>query len=230
MSGARFCPECGEALKPEGKFCPSCGKPVRQETPAAAPVPQAAQSASPIGAKRVMTRRARFVYAALTILLFALFLFTFARHLPGGANPVIAAQQEVETGYTKPDQVITPAPVEAEVRDGKISFPLSLLLEKRMVGFEYRSDVATVPMIAFITGEGKLVTAVAICEPCNSHTFRIEGTEIACGNCETRWKLNNLEGIQGSCQKYPPAPIPSTVVGNRVQIDEQLVKNWKMRI
>ncbi|MBI1806375.1 MAG: DUF2318 domain-containing protein, partial [Ignavibacteria bacterium] len=82
----------------------------------------------------------------------------------------------------------------------------------------------------FISPEGKLVTAIRICEPCNSHTFRIEGTELACGNCETRWKLNNLEGLQGSCQKYPPAPIASQVIGNEVQIDERLVKNWKTRI
>ena len=143
---------------------------------------------------------------------------------------MIAKQPEVETGSTKPDQVIKPERIAAEIHDGKIKFPLSILLEKRMVQFDYHSGTETVPLIAFITGEGKLVTAVAICEPCNSHTFRIEGAELACGNCETRWKLNNLEGIQGSCQKYPPAPIASAVVGREVQIDEKLVKNWKLRI
>ncbi|HEY6192031.1 MAG TPA: Fe-S-containing protein [Bacteroidota bacterium] len=177
-----------------------------------------------------MTRKARVLYSVLALLLFAFFLLTFAKHLPGGEHPVIAAQPEVEMASAKPDQVLKPEPITPEIGNGKISFPVSLLLEKRMVGFEYEAAGVTLPLIAFITGEGKVVTAVAICEPCNSHTFRIEGDELACGNCETRWKLNNLEGIQGSCQKYPPAPVASAIVGNQVQIEEKLLKNWKLRI
>src|SRR5207249_10102349 len=157
--------------------------------------------------KKIMTRKARLLYSVLALLLFAFFLLTFARHLPGGDHPVIAAQPEVEMGSAKPDQVLKPQPVIPEIRNGKIGCPLSILLDKRMIGFEYEAAGVKVPLIAFITGEGKVVTAVAICEPCNSHTFRIEGDELACGNCETRCKLNNLEGIQGSCQKYPPAPV-----------------------
>jgi FtrD-like iron-sulfur protein/zinc ribbon protein len=229
MTGAQYCSNCGTRLKGDAQFCSSCGKPiVREVTPSAAPLP-AEPISSPPG-KRVMSRRAKIVYTILVLSLFALFLLTFARHLPGGAHPVIASQPEVEMGSTKPDQVLKPQPVTPEIRNGRISFPLSTLLEKRMIGFEYEYAGVTVPLIAFITGEGKMVTAVAICEPCNSRTFRIEGDELACGNCETRWKLNNLEGIQGSCQKYPPAPVPSAVVGNQVQIEEKLLKNWKLRI
>ena len=177
-----------------------------------------------------MTKRAKILYALAALSLFSVFLLIFARNLPGGENPVIEKQPEVSMGSMKPDAMLNPEPITAEVGNGRITFPLSVLLEKGMVGFDYHSSGVTIPLIAFITGEGKLVTAVAICEPCNSHTFRIEGSELACGNCETRWKLNNLEGIQGSCQKYPPCPIPSAVVGNEVQIDEGLLKNWKMRI
>lgn len=228
MTGERFCPNCGTRLKDSATFCSSCGKKIAMESPDEHPErPSVISSAR---AKRGMTRKARIVYAALALTLFAVFLLTFARHLPGGENPVIAAQPEVGTGSIQPDQVLKPEPITAKIRNGKISFALSTLLEKRMVGFEYRGSGVTIPLIAFITGDGKLVTAVAICEPCNSHIFRIEGAELACGNCETRWKLNNLEGIQGSCQKYPPAPIPSAVVGNEVQIDERLLKNWKLRI
>jgi hypothetical protein len=177
-----------------------------------------------------MSRRAKLLYGGGVILVFTLFLLTFARHLPGGEHPVIAAQPEVETGSVKPDEIVKPELIAVDVREGRISFPLSAVLEKRMVEFEYQSAGVTIPVIAFITGEGKLVTAVAICEPCNSNSFRIEGAELACGNCETRWKLNNLEGVQGSCQQYPPVPIASSVVGRDVQIEERLLKNWKLRI
>ena len=229
MNGARFCAHCGSMLKGAAQYCSSCGKPIPRNKPAQAVPAQAEPIISPPG-KRVMTRKARIVYAALILLVFAIFLLTFVRHLPGGEDPVIAAQPEVEMGSARPDQVLKPEPITPEIGNGRISFPLSILLEKRMIGFEYESAGVTIPIIAFITGDGKLVTAVAICEPCNSRTFRIEGAELACGNCETRWKLNNLEGIQGSCQKYPPAPITSSVVGTEVQIEEKLLKNWKLRI
>lgn len=229
MSGLQFCPNCGSRLKDAAQFCSSCGRKLSPGAPSAdAPAP-AGQPAPP-PAKKVMTRKARVLYSVLALLLFAFFLLTFAKHLPGGEHPVIAAQPEVEMASAKPDQVLKPEPITPEIGNGKISFPVSLLLEKRMVGFEYEAAGVTLPLIAFITGEGKVVTAVAICEPCNSHTFRIEGDELACGNCETRWKLNNLEGIQGSCQKYPPAPVASAIVGNQVQIEEKLLKNWKLRI
>ena len=99
-----------------------------------------------------------------------------------------------------------------------------------MVSFAYQSATTTVPLLALISADGTVVTAVRLCEPCNSSDFTIEGNELACGKCETRWKLSNFEGLQGSCQKFPPAPIPSRVLGNYVQIDESIVANWKLRM
>ena len=128
------------------------------------------------------------------------------------------------------EQTLAAEPIDATVEDGTISFSLASLQQKKFVEFDYHTATGTIPLLAFISPEGKLVTAIRMCEPCNATKFRIEGDELACGNCETRWKLNNLEGIQGSCQKYPPDPIPSQVVGNRIIISESVVKNWKMRI
>lgn len=123
-----------------------------------------------------------------------------------------------------------PETIDATVENGAISFSLTELREKKFVQFDYQASTGVISMLAFISPEGKLVTAIRMCEPCNAKIFRIEGDELACGNCETRWKLANLEGIQGSCQKYPPDPIPSQVVGNRVVMSEAAVLNWKMRI
>ncbi len=177
-----------------------------------------------------MGTRARLVYSLIGLSLFGIFTFLFIDHLPGGVHPVIANQPEVAMATMYTGQTIEPQPVIAEVREGKVTFPLSLLLAKKAIAFEYQLPAGKLPLLAYISPEGKLVTAVRICEPCNSNSFRIEGTDLACGNCETRWKLTNLEGIQGSCQKYPPDPIPSTLVGDQVQIDETILKHWKMRI
>jgi hypothetical protein len=118
----------------------------------------------------------------------------------------------------------------ARVENGKIVIPLSLLLEKKMLEFEYGSRTTIVPLLAYISNEGKLVTSIRFCEPCTSKSFEIDGMDLVCGNCGTRWKLDNLRGISGNCQKYPPSPIPSQIIGNEIQISEDLVANWKLRI
>ncbi len=181
-----------------------------------------------------MSTRTKILYGTAVVVIFAVFLWMFADHLPGGAHPVIQNQPEVAMATMYMGQVIQPYAVQASVIDGKIRVPFTALQEHKLIEFEYRTETGIVPLMAFISAEGKMVTSVRMCEPCNSDHFRIEGMELACGRCETRWKLNNLEGIQGSCQKYPPDPVPSVIIqANNTQyiaIDEQVVRRWKMRI
>jgi hypothetical protein len=177
-----------------------------------------------------MSKRARMLYTLVAAVLSLVFIAIFIDHIPGGAHPVIANQPEVAMASMFTDVHLTLQPISVQISGGKIVFPLSVLLEKKFVEFDYLTQTNSIPLLAYISPEGKLVTSIRLCEPCNSKSFRIDGTELACGNCETRWKLNNLEGLQGSCQKYPPAPIPSRVNGSYVEIDEAAVKAWKMRI
>jgi hypothetical protein len=218
----KLCPVCRNETRAEAKFCTSCGANL------SAPVEKEGR-AHPI-VKNPLSRKAKRLYGVLIALLSVLFLYLFVAHLPGGAHPVIAKQPEVAMATMYMGKTITPEPISVEINGGKITFPLATVLQYHAVAFTITTPTGSVPLLAYISAEGKLVTSIRMCEPCNSSKFTIEGTELACGNCETRWKLNNLEGIQGSCQKYPPDPIPSIVEGNRVTIDEALVKNWKMRI
>ncbi len=223
-----ICPFCRADIKPGARFCTSCGRevsPAADITDTEVALPSAARTL-----KHPMSKAAKRSYAVLALFLFLAFGYVFFTHLPGGANPVIANQPEVAMASMFTDVKVSPQTIDFDRRDGKIIFPLSLLQQFKMVQFDYQNGKTTVPVLAYISPEGKLVTSIRMCEPCNSTRFTIEGTELACGNCETRWKLNNLEGVQGSCQKYPPAPIPSTVVGNYVQIEESVLRNWKMRI
>ena len=83
---------------------------------------------------------------------------------------------------------------------------------------------------ALQTEDGKVITAISICEPCDSKSFHIKGSNLICNSCGTTWDLNNLDAISGSCGKYPPDPIQSRVVGNEIQIDEYLVTGWTRRV
>ena len=211
------CPSCNKELSREIKFCSSCG----------AEIPQM-QSSRPVS--HPMSARAKKMYSIVSVVLLGVFLYLFIEHLPGKPNPVIEQQPSVAMSTMYTDVVLEQKPIEARNENGKIVFSLNLLLEKKIIAFEYQTPNLSIPLLAFINADGKLVTCVRLCEPCNSRKFRIVGDKLACGNCETEWKQNNLEGLQGSCQKYPPLPIPSVLVGSEIQIDEQVLKNWKMRI
>lgn len=227
-----YCTSCGKPLKDGAPFCTACGT----LASAAVPAPAAAAPARTRPAKKVMSARTKMAYAGGVIVIFSVFLYLFADHLPGGAHPVVQNQPMIAMATMYMGQVIKPTAITASVEDGHITFPLSALQEHKLIEFEYRTESTIIPLMAYISAEGKLVTSVRMCEPCNSDHFRIEGMELACGKCETKWKLNNLEGIQGACQKYPPDPVPSVIRQHTrtkieiVSIDEQAVRRWKMRI
>jgi hypothetical protein len=220
------CPYCGSEVKEGARFCPSCGKPIAKQVETSVQLP----SQSEVAKRKAMSKQAKIIYTTAAIGLFALFIFIFINHIPGGAHPVIATQPIVAMATAYTGEPIQQAEIEATIENGTISFPLPTLLSKKLVAFDYKTETQTIPLLAYISAEGKLVTAFRMCEPCNSKTYSIVGTVLDCGNCETEWKLDNLEGIQGSCQKYPPNPIPSRLDGNRVVIELKDVENWKLRI
>jgi uncharacterized membrane protein len=222
------CPSCGSTINESIRFCPACGKAI--QSPKQEPAEKQSISSPAKTTKHPMSKRAKVLYACIATALFSAFSIVFVLHIPGGEHPVIEKQPEIAMATMNTDVQLSPQQIEFTVDDGKVSFSLTELREKKLIAFDYHAENRIVPIMAFISTAGKLVTTIRLCEPCNSMSFNIEGNELACSKCETRWKLDNLEGIQGSCQKYPPDPIPSEVVGNFVVIKESAIKNWKMRI
>ena len=120
--------------------------------------------------------------------------------------------------------------IQAKVEKGKISIPLDVVKEKKMVRFEYEDNGDKIPLLAYITQTGRVVTAVSMCEPCRSTRFHINDKKIVCNACATEWNLETLKGIQGGCLNYPPDVIPSTIEKDRIQIDEKIITQWKPRV
>lgn len=123
------------------------------------------------------------------------------------------------------------------VEDGKIKFPLEEVINKELVYTVYKNKegrelplVGTeTPLLAYISPAGRLVTALAICEPCRSLSFHIEGNKLVCDTCGTRWLLNDLAGISGGCTLYPPEELPYQVEAGTVMIDESVILSWNPR-
>jgi len=170
------------------------------------------------------------IVAAVAIGLMVFFAYQFVDHLPGGEHPLIAGQPSVEEGFIPAGGHYDMSAVDATVEGDRIMVPLRVVEERKIVAFDYTDGTATIPLLAFVSSEGKLVTAFRFCEPCNSKKYAIDGDRLSCGNCETQWSLRNLDGLQGNCQKYPPDPIRSTVRDGMIVIDLRDVRNWKTRL
>jgi ribosomal protein L40E len=147
-----------------------------------------------------------------------------------GGNPRVSSQPKVSERVDYAGQTIRMADIQAKVENGKISIPLDVVKEKKMVRFEYEGNGIKIPLLSYITQSGRVVTAVSMCEPCRSTRFHIEDKKIVCNACATEWNLETLKGIQGGCLNYPPDIIPSTIENNQIRIDEKIVTEWRPRV
>lgn len=146
------------------------------------------------------------------------------------ADPRVSSQPKVSEKVDYSGQTVRMTDIQAKVENGKISIPLDVVKEKKMVRFDYDNKGVKIPLLSYITPSGRVVTAVSMCEPCRSTRFRIEDKTLVCNACNTMWNLENLKGIQGGCLNYPPDVIPSTIDKDRIQIDEKIVTQWRPRV
>ena len=146
------------------------------------------------------------------------------------ANSKLSSQPKIEASVSYSGQKIPMVDVVSKVENGKISIPIQIVREKKMVRFEYEGKGGKIPLAAYITPSGRVVTAVSMCEPCRSTRFHINENKMVCNACYTEWDLENLKGIKGGCLNYPPDVIPNTVEGDHIRIDEKAVSQWKPRV
>ena len=147
-----------------------------------------------------------------------------------GANPKVSSQPKVIEKVDYSGQTVRMTDIQAKVEKGKISIPIEVVKEKKIVYFQYEGNGVIIPLLAYVTQTGRVVTAVSMCEPCRSTRFHINDKKIVCNACATEWNLETLKGIQGGCLNYPPDVIPSTIEGDQIRIDEKIVTQWKPRV
>ncbi len=211
------CQQCGTSVQEGARFCPQCGSAIlRTETETHAP------------ARKKL--RKKWVIAGLMVVVLALGLSSFLRVLFREYHPVIADQPSVvvaiDYGVT---QNIPSTMIEARMDQGFIVIPLKAVTDHKLVRFFDPEHVQQVPLIAYITPEGKVVTAMSISENCRSTDFYLEGHNIHCAACPSYWNMSSLEAY-ACCQKFYPDPIPSTLANNEIRIDARVVRSWKSRI
>jgi len=225
MSQIRYCPRCGTHLINAINHCPECGLKI-------AGIDSKSAGYNTDKKKRVLNgtkKRNNNWYWAGAVIIVVVLIIIYNRQ-PTKEYGIIKNQPQVTNSVSYPPYRYDETYTIAFARNNKIVLPLDLVKEKKMVKFDYLKDGGSIPILAYLSEDGKVITAMSMCEPCNSTDFHIRGSNLICNSCGTTWNLNNLNAVSGSCSKYPPDPIPSKVVGNEIQIDENLVTNWKRRV
>ena len=214
------CQKCQTKNDDSSNFCKKCGSEL---------------SASSFQDKREKVlgeQKKKFPWMLVSLILVAFALGGIAYWLilggPSGQSNIPSQKVTGRVDYT--GQTISMVDIQAKVENGKISIPLDVVMEKKIVRFEYEGQGVKIPLLSYITLAGRVITAVSMCEPCRSTRFHIKDKTLVCNACNTEWNLDSLKGIRGGCIDYPPEVIPSTVEKGRVVIDEKVVVNWKPRV
>lgn len=223
---AKYCSQCGNPLTQGAGFCTHCGSPATDTHPTRANL-QSKRDKVMGKWKSTKNKRTKTLLIIGFIAVLGGWLYT---NLPESSNPTIKTQPVVMNPTAYPPTRQDMISIASKVENGKIIIPLAAVKEKKFVAFNYVAPTKTVPLLAYISGEGKLVTAVSMCEPCDSKRFHIRGEQLVCNACDSTWELNTLQAISGACGRYPPDAIPSEVVADEVQIDEAIVARWQRRI
>jgi hypothetical protein len=119
--------------------------------------------------------------------------------------------------------------IDNQVENGKVVFPLASVVESSFIATEYKKDLTRLPLLAFISPAGRLVVGIGYCEPCRSESFHIDGKDLVCDTCRTRWQLNDLRGLSGGCPNYPPEELNYEVIDGMVVISEADILSWVPR-
>lgn len=217
----KSCPKCQTENKESNLFCKQCGSKLSNS------------SFEDKKAKVLGGEKGSFPWGRVSLIIAVVVLGVVAYWIiqkSSATNPRIASQPKVAGNVDYSGQRIQMTEVGAKVENGKISIPLDVVKEKKIVRFEYNQQGVKVPLISYITQSGRIITAVGMCEPCQSTRFHIQGNKLVCNACYTEWELETLKGIQGGCLNYPPELIPSTIEKDQILIDQKVVIDWKPRV
>ena len=182
--------------------------------------------------EKLLAQKKKFPFVKVVVILLVLAVplawFLFKESPEAGMGSVSGTTVMEKVNYR--NQRIAMTRVDAATGGGYTEIPVDVVKDKKIVYFEYSKAGKQVPLMAYITPSGKLVTAVSMCEPCRSTKFHIEGEDMVCNACGTRWTMEGLQGISGGCLAYPPDVVAHTLEGGKVRIQDTIILDWKPRV
>jgi uncharacterized membrane protein len=235
----QYCTQCGKPVKPHARFCSQCGAQITiqksiesqqyetiNQSPKKKTKPEKTKNTKPETQNSSATTKKVIIglfAAVIGILLFLVFQFiTYEEHSVIAQQPVISEPVH----YTGEPLGMTE--VNATLREGYLIIALADVRNNKFVRAWYDAPTAQLPVIAYISPKGRLVTAIGITEPCGNSNYTIVDNHIHCSNCTGEWDMNSMTAF-GSCPKYNPDPVPSKVDGDNVLIAVNDLNRWNRR-
>lgn len=206
------CSSCNANVTIEQKFCTNCGNEITIVN---------------IENNNIQKKISLLKKIGISVVLIVGLYFYF-HTLTRNYHPIIAEQPGIGTAAVSITSKIMSNKITATVENENILVPLNVVLQYRIVRFYDPSGEQKIPILAYVTPRGKIVTAMSISESCRSEDFFLDGENIHCANCQSYWNMESLEAY-ACCQKYYPDPIPSKIVNNNIVISKSVINNWRIR-
>jgi len=209
------CTQCGASVLESQKYCARCGSPITKKH-------DMPSISTPVHKSLLIPK---LLLAAVFITGILYFSITLTRNY----HPIIADQPSTGFGTTPGQSKVSSKNVTARIDANDIIIDVESVTSMGFVRFVDPEGIQTVPIIAYVTPRGKIVTAMSISESCRSTDFYLQGNNIHCASCPSYWHMESLEAY-ACCQKYYPDPIPSIVERGVLRISKSMVREWRTRI
>ena len=128
--------------------------------------------------EKVLGGKKRFSWLTVSLVIVVMMLGGIAYWVIEGetlVNSKVSAQPRVAVNVDYAGQKISMTDFSPTVENGKIIIPLHVVLNKKLVRFEYEGNGKKVPLLSYITQAGRVMTAVSLCKSCQSTRFHING-------------------------------------------------------
>jgi nitrite reductase/ring-hydroxylating ferredoxin subunit len=114
--------------------------------------------------------------------------------------------------------VARPTWIDASVEGNSVSIPVGLVENGKIVNFRVTYQGANMAFMAYQLGE-QIYVRTALCPPCRSESFSLDGDVLDCDTCHTRFSATTGDGLKGACRAYPKAEAQYTVAGDKLTMD-----------
>jgi uncharacterized protein len=217
-----ICQSCGTLIEGPNNFCPHCGASVTKFDESLH-----LQSSSD---KKTSSKIYFWGVRIGILLVFLAGIGYFFATIERNYHPVIGEQPSIGSAALSSTAKIVSYKTTAVIDDtDDIVVPIKILMDYRIIRFADPEGKQKVPILAYLTPSGKVVTAMSLSETCRSDDFYLEGENIHCANCPSYWNMESMEAY-ACCQKYYPDPIPSTIIGDNLVVKKSVVQNWRVRL
>ncbi len=176
----------------------------------------------------IMIKSTKLLYTSLVLLILGFGVYIFYSTAFREFHPVIDKQPKLEYPAIRNQERIDATIIEVKNNISTISVSFASIEQNTIVKFFDPDKLFNIPIIAYITPRGKIVTAISMSENCTSKEFYLENNNIHCANCPSYWNMESLEAY-ACCQRYYPDPIPSKLVNGEIIIEKSVFANWQKR-